>query len=174
MSQEDLPLSYAQTIYQMALEEWSGWLDATRQKLAEHATLAAALRDAGLSPAEKQRRLEVLFPPESSPKFRQFLRFLVDKGNLDLFNDLIIAYLHVVKRGPEVAVAHITSAVALAADERRQLEEKLRRRFGANLEFDYATDAALLGGLRVRVGDTFIDGSVAGQLEILRGQLAAR
>jgi F-type H+-transporting ATPase subunit delta len=174
VSQEDLPLSYAQAIYQMALEEWSGWLDAVRQKLADNPALAGALNDAGLAPAEKQRRLEALFPAESSSKFRQFLRFLVDKGNLDLLNDLIVAYLHVVKRGPEVAVAYVTSAVALSSDERRQLEEKLRRRFGASLEFDYAIDAALLGGLRVRVGDTFIDGSVAGQLEALRGQLAAR
>ena len=98
----------------------------------------------------------------------------MDKGQLDLLSDLIVAYLHVVKRGPEVAMAYVTSAVALTPDERRQLQEKLRRRFGASLEFDYTVDATLLGGLRVRVGDTFIDGSVAGRLEYLRGQLAAK
>jgi len=174
VNQEDLPLSYARAIYKMALEEWRAWLEAVRQKLLDDASLARLLAGEEATPAEKQRRLEALSPADSSPKFRQFLRFLVDQGRLDQLDDIIAAYLHVAERGPEVAIAYVASAVALTADERRQLEEKLRRRFGVSLEFDYTVDPALLGGLRVRVGDTFIDGSVASRLETLRGQLAAR
>ena len=41
------------------------------------------------------------------------------------------------------------------------LESRLRARYGSDLPIAYRVDPAILGGLIVRVGDRYIDGSVA-------------
>jgi len=67
--------------------------------------------------------------------------------------------------------ADVTSAVPLTEDERHALESRLRARHGDDLPVAYHVDPTILGGLKVRVGDRFVDGSVATRLEQLREKL---
>jgi F-type H+-transporting ATPase subunit delta len=67
--------------------------------------------------------------------------------------------------------AEVTSAVPLTDAERQAIETRLRGRHGRDLPIAYRIDAAILGGLIVRVGDRYIDGSVAARLGQLRQHL---
>jgi len=174
VSREELPTNYAQAIYKMALEEWTSWLTSAQQQLLTDKATAEALFDAGVSPDEKRRRLEMILPAESSARFKQFLGFLLEKDDLRSLNEIVGAFEGLVERGAERAVAHVTSALELSDEERTQVQDSLRRRFGAGLDFEFQVDSALLGGVRVRVGDTVIDSTVATRLESLRDHLGAR
>ena len=173
MSREEISTNYAQAIYHMALEEWASWLESVRERLQDDEALAGFLSSSEVSPAEKLRRLESILPQDASPKFRQFLGFVVDKGDVDALDEIISSFQRVVARGPAREVARITSAAELTPAERSAIEERLRRRFGAGLDYEYAVDPSLLGGVRIRVGDTVIDGTVAGRLATLRERLVA-
>jgi F-type H+-transporting ATPase subunit delta len=70
-------------------------------------------------------------------------------------------------------LAVITSAVPLADAERAAIQARLALKFGTDLEFEFDVDAALIGGVRLRIGDQVIDGSVAGKLAALRDRLTA-
>jgi F-type H+-transporting ATPase subunit delta len=87
--------------------------------------------------------------------------------------DILADLERLARHGPQVRVAEVTSAMPLTAAEEERLRQVLARRFGDDLEFRFTTDPGLLGGIRVRVGDQVIDGSVAGKLESLRDRLAA-
>lgn len=67
--------------------------------------------------------------------------------------------------------ASVKSAVALTPSEKDTLESRLRARFGEDLPITYEQDPGILGGLIVRVGDRYIDGSVAARLGQLRKAL---
>ena len=67
--------------------------------------------------------------------------------------------------------ATVTSAVPLTDDERGALEARLHARYGYDLPITYQVDPAILGGLIVRVGDRYVDGSVATKLGQLRQTL---
>jgi F-type H+-transporting ATPase subunit b len=62
--------------------------------------------------------------------------------------------------------AEVVSAVPLTPDEQARVKHEL-----ALTEANFRVDPKLLGGLRVRVGDKVVDGSVAGQLEALHSSL---
>jgi len=65
----------------------------------------------------------------------------------------------------------VTSAVPLTEGERSELERRLRSRHGQALAIAYRVDPTILGGLAVRVGDRYVDGSVATRLGKLRQTL---
>jgi ATP synthase F1 delta subunit len=69
--------------------------------------------------------------------------------------------------------AEITSAIALSDDEKEQIRKRLIAEHGEGLSFTFEVDPALLGGLRVRVGDRLIDNSVASRLATLREALSS-
>ena len=51
------------------------------------------------------------------------------------------------------------------------LKEALERRFGKKIEARVTVDPALIGGARIVVGDTVIDGSVHGGLQAMASHL---
>ena len=62
--------------------------------------------------------------------------------------------------------AEVVSAVPLTPDEQTRVKREL-----ALTQANFRVDPKLLGGLRVRVGDKVVDGSVAGQLEALHASM---
>jgi F-type H+-transporting ATPase subunit b len=70
------------------------------------------------------------------------------------------------------AAAEVTSALPLTDDEQDAIRENIIAAAGGATTISFRVDPSILGGLVVRVGDQVIDGSVAGQLQELRQNLA--
>ncbi len=64
-------------------------------------------------------------------------------------------------------------AIALSADQRARLAAALEAAYGHEVHLNVLIDPHLVGGMSVRIGDEFIDGSVASRLAVLRRRLAA-
>jgi F-type H+-transporting ATPase subunit delta len=71
------------------------------------------------------------------------------------------------------AEAEITSARELGEAEKREFEAQVEKLTRKKVRARYAQDASLLGGAVLRIGSTIYDGSVKGQLERMRDQIAA-
>jgi F-type H+-transporting ATPase subunit delta len=67
--------------------------------------------------------------------------------------------------------ALIETAVPLAADVRREVEAKLTRLHGPDLQLVFALNPALIGGIRIKVGSDVYDGSVRRRLDALEKRL---
>ena len=76
--------------------------------------------------------------------------------------------LHALKRlirlDVESRSALIVSAIELDTPNRVTIEENLKQQYGSNLSYSYQTDSSLLGGIRIRVGNDVLDGSVKARL----------
>jgi F-type H+-transporting ATPase subunit delta len=70
------------------------------------------------------------------------------------------------------SVAHVTTAAPLSDEQREALAERLNRIYGRPIVVHVEVKPAVLGGIVVKVGDEVIDGSSAGRIMALRGQLA--
>jgi F-type H+-transporting ATPase subunit delta len=78
----------------------------------------------------------------------------------------ILSHFHrLVKLELERRTAKVESAVALPAEIRTEVTNKLSKIYGQGLNISFAQNPALLGGLRIKVGSDVYDGSVQARLE---------
>jgi F-type H+-transporting ATPase subunit delta len=82
-------------------------------------------------------------------------------------------YSRLVAEWRQRLIAVVRVAVQLSESERDRLASALAAAFGHDIHLDVLVDPGVLGGISVRIGDEFIDGSVASRLAALRRKLAA-
>ncbi|PWJ08814.1 F0F1 ATP synthase subunit delta [Streptomyces sp. NWU49] len=71
------------------------------------------------------------------------------------------------------AVAVVTSAIPLSDTQKRRLGAALAKLYGREMHLNLDVDPAVLGGIRVRVGDEIINGSLADRLEDAARRMAS-
>ncbi|MBR3631853.1 MAG: ATP synthase F1 subunit delta [Elusimicrobiaceae bacterium] len=67
--------------------------------------------------------------------------------------------------------AHVETAFELSKAQQERVEQTLGKFTGKTIQGQFAVKPELLGGLRVRMGDTLLDGSVQGRFEKLQEEL---
>ena len=70
-------------------------------------------------------------------------------------------------------IAKVTSAVALSQAQLERLSRTLNKIYSRQLKLDVSIDTAVLGGMRVQIGDEVIDGTVGTRLDDLERDLQA-
>jgi len=150
------------------------------QLVAQLDTLAGIADDAGLRQfaADPKVTDEQVFGlvsavagTELSPKLRNFLNVIIDNGRLAVLPEIASQFRALVNDRGGIADAHVVSAFPLDAAQQSDLAKVLEKRFGRQLKMSVTTDASLIGGVRVTVGDEVLDTSVVARLEQMRAAL---
>lgn len=81
------------------------------------------------------------------------------------FIALLIAFKDLVRLAVERRMATVTSAIPLTDGERTQIISQLQSRYGADIQFHWIQDAALIAGIHIQVGDNVIDGSLRTRIQ---------
>lgn len=125
-------------------------------------------------PAEQKRRvLDALAEREGlSRPIRNFVAVLIDHQRIAFFAQIVREVEKEINLRTGVAEAEISSVRELSDPEKRELEAQVARLTGKRVRASYSRDPSLLGGAVVRVGSTIYDGSVLGQLQRIREQIA--
>jgi F-type H+-transporting ATPase subunit delta len=111
--------------------------------------------------------------PAVDKYFENFVALLVSNDRLLLLPQIAEQFEALKDTAEGVAQANITSAFPMSEDQVSQLIALLEPKFGLKLKPHVTVDAALIGGVRVQVGDQVLDTSVQAQLVRMRDTLAA-
>jgi len=126
-------------------------------------------------PAEQKRGLLDALARQAGllRPIRNFFAVLIDHGRIPMVEQIARQFETELNAEMGFVEADISSSRSLSADEKQALESQVERLTGKKVRAKYVTNAELLGGAIVRVGSTIYDGSVRGQLQKLREQLAS-
>jgi F-type H+-transporting ATPase subunit delta len=101
------------------------------------------------------------------------LTAVVDNGRLAALPEIAAQFNALVKSRSGTSDATIESAFPIDAAQLPQVVAALEKRFARKLNASVVIDPALIGGIRVVVGDEVLDTSVRARLEKMRLALAA-
>ena len=107
------------------------------------------------------------------PLTHRFLSVVLEHQRIPLLGEITEAYEFLLNERLGVVVAQVTSARPLGETEKQDLARALRTRTGKQVQMTFSLDPGLIGGVVAQVGSTIYDGSVRGQLDRLRAELAA-
>jgi len=175
---DSLEYGYGRALLEIADE--SNQLDAIADEvrqvqtlLAEQPGLRALLASQVLSSTERAEAIRHLFEGKLTPQFYAFLQVANDKNRLDQIDDIFEAFTRLLaeQRGEMTVDAWV--ATELDADLVSEVASKIGETFGKRVAVNQHVDASLVGGLKIRVGDRLLDGSVVTQLKLVKEKLIA-
>lgn len=112
-----------------------------------------------------------IFKGQVDDLLHHFIQVVNAKDRLDMLPVILQAFLQLVdaKRG----VIHVEAHVAAALDEAAaaRVAQEIGRALGGQVVLSQRVEPSLIGGIKLRVGDRVIDGSVAARLRQIRRQL---
>jgi F-type H+-transporting ATPase subunit delta len=136
--------------------------------------LETLLSSAAIGRHARHEALRKVFAGRASSAFTNFLQVLNDHERLNLLRPILSAAIDMYDERHQRLRVIVASAVALPDDIRQRLENGVRAHFHLEPVLIPRIDSALLGGLKVRIGDIQYDATVLNKLDTLRDQILAR
>jgi F-type H+-transporting ATPase subunit delta len=172
---DSAPRRYAEAAFQLATRDDS--IETWRRELEQAAAMTdGQLMDVLANPAlPLDERLEAANRVFANlgQSVRNLIFLLVRRHRIEQLPRVVAEFIRLDERRQGIVHANATSAAPLTDLEVKALTARLEQMTGGRIALETDVDAALLGGLIVRVGDRLIDGSVRGRLERLRNQLTS-
>lgn len=108
-----------------------------------------------------------------TPEATNFIQMLVENGRVSLLPEIGEQFQVLKNADAGAADAEISSAFEISDAQVAQLVALLEKKFGRKLNPTVKVDPALIGGVRVVVGDEVLDTSVRAKLQQMQVALAA-
>jgi F-type H+-transporting ATPase subunit delta len=157
---------------QNALEQWSQMLRLTAA-LVRDERVAEALDNPRLGPPEKESLLLGVAGDRLNEDARSYVRVLIQADRIALMPEIAGLFDTLKDREEGTAKAEIETAFELTDAQLADIRSALERRFGKRIDATVRVNPALIGGARVTVGDTVLDGSVQAKLAAMATELRA-
>lgn len=178
MANETLARRYATAVFQLAQAANNAGgvgndLSHIVRTISEDATIAEFFISPVVQRADKERALLAAFDGKISEIAMHALLLLVRKRREAILGDLLTEYrkLELASRGLEPLTVY--TAHEIPESELRSMVERLENTYSKKFDVTVKRDPALIGGVRIVMGDRRIDGTVAGRLEELTRTLFA-
>jgi F-type H+-transporting ATPase subunit delta len=141
--------------------------------LVESSDLRQVWENPAIPADQKRRLLDAIAHRDGIEKpVRNLVAVLIDHRRVKYLDAVIQQLEKELDARLGFAEAEITSVRELGDAEKRSLEAQVAKLTGKKVRAKFRQDASLLGGVIVRIGSTIYDGSVKGQLQSIREQIA--
>ena len=169
---------YGGSLYDLAAEEGLetrilGELDEVQQLLKQNPDYLRLLSTPSIPKKERCGLLDEALRGQVHLYVLNFLKILCEKGTLRELPGCARAFRVKYNQAHGILEATAVTAVPMSADQTARLHEKLEAVTGKTIDLRTKVDAAVLGGIRLDIEGTELDGTVRNRLAGLRSSIAA-
>jgi len=101
----------------------------------------------------------------------KFINYISEDRVMPFLEDILDAANSIYLEKKRISKAIVMTPSPIGKEYEVRLRESLRNTIGRDVEFQYVIEPSLIGGMLIKVGSTMYDGSVKGQLRLLKDEL---
>ncbi|QOR66509.1 F0F1 ATP synthase subunit delta [Cytobacillus suaedae] len=170
---------YAVALFQIAneqnaLDQFEGELRTVKQVFSENPELFAVLQNPKLALDRKKGMISAAFTGLSTSVLNT-LMILLDRHRINIVIDMVEDFIKIANEARGIEDAKVYSVRPLTEDEKNTISSSFAAKVGKSaLRIENIVDKALIGGVKLRIGNRIYDGSVSGKLARLERELIAK
>jgi F-type H+-transporting ATPase subunit delta len=170
--------NYAEALFDAAdarsdTDRYGELIDAVAGAVQSDPRISVALDSPRVAKATKGEILRKALAGLVPDEFVRFLEAVVRRGRQGLLGEIAVEYQRLLDTKLKRVHAGVTVAKDLDEPLEKEIVVRLTRALGKEVRAHFQTDAAILGGVVVRVGDRVFDGSLRRRLMALRRRMLA-
>jgi F-type H+-transporting ATPase subunit delta len=167
---------YANALLQLAverneIEQVNQDMQFISRTLKDSKDLWLALKSPIISKSVKSTLMNTLFYNNVSKTTQAFIDLLLKKSRIVMLGQTADAFKDQYNLFAGIIEVEITTSEALSKDQEQKLDQMLQKSTGKKIILKPIIDSRILGGIKARIDDTVIDGTVQYKLETLRKTL---
>ena len=167
---------YAQLLYQVAVKEddinqISDYLHSIRSILKSVPELNQLFITRRVQVQDKMIMLKNILGDKISDIVMDLMVLLMENGHMMLFGEIVKRCDYLLDKESKIVKVRITSSSILSDDEVQLISSKIENNIQKEVEVKTEIDASIIGGIKLRVGNTLIDGSINSRLQKMRDTL---
>jgi F-type H+-transporting ATPase subunit delta len=170
--------TYGDALFELALEEnkmdvFLSEIKVISKALRDNQDLARLMNHPKIVKDEKISLIENIFTGRVSMELVGLMRMIVEKGHYQELMSVFDYFINQVKEYKNIGTAYVSSAAQLSEKQKQAVEKRLLETTKyVEFEMHYEVDAALIGGMVIRIGDRVVDSSIQTKLQTLTRELS--
>lgn len=124
-----------------------------------------------ITAAQKQQILKVVLKDLITDFEIALINVLIEKDAISLLSDVILGFQKLAASDPRYVRVTISTSNVLDKSEVDEIVTRLEKLLKKHVDAKSVVSPDLIGGMRLRIGNTIVDGSISRRLEKLRESL---
>lgn len=137
----------------------------------ENEGLYRILKDYGLTVAEKQETIDLLFKNKLITNIYNFLNVVVINSKAKYFLEIFKEYKKQTYIYLNIKVGIVYSTTSLSADQMKKITQKVSKIVNNEVILKNKIDKSLIGGLKIDIDGFIIDDSIQNRFELLKREI---
>ena len=172
----EIAKAYGKTLYDLAVEcesveQMLEEITALRQAFEENPQFVTLLTTPTIKREERVEIVDQSFGGKIHIYLLNFLKIITENGTAGEFVDAAKQFHAQYNFENGIETVTVVSAVALSADQKSALKDKLSQVTGKKIELETKVDPACMGGIRLQMDGLQLDGTVKNKLDAIRTRL---
>lgn len=178
MSESVVAKRYADALFQLALEkdkadEFVSQLSVILDVFQENEKSIQFLSHPRVDEAEKMKFIDEVFQ-SADRAIINTLKVLIQRQRITNVTSILEHFIALYNEENKIAVATVHSVRELSDTEKADFEASFKKLINKNkIQIENIVDPSLIGGMRIRVGNTIYDGSISNKLERIRSNIVS-
>ncbi|MEJ8778364.1 F0F1 ATP synthase subunit delta [Pseudogracilibacillus sp. ICA-222130] len=178
MSEAVVAKRYADALFQLAseknnVENIQNALSTVKDVIQNNKEVVDFLNHPRIKQADKMKIIEEAFG-KFDKDVVNLIKLLVERHRISLVPAVIDHFAHFYNEENGIAAATVYSVRALTDAEKEQLESSFTTKLNKkSVSINNVVDPSLIGGMKIRVGNTIYDGSISNKLNRLKQNIVS-